>query len=48
VGRPPAPCSRPGFTEHSQVPKMFAAAGTRYPELLDLVVSDALTGQRRL
>jgi hypothetical protein len=28
--------------------EMFAAAGTRYPELLDLVVSDALTGQRRL
>jgi D-alanine-D-alanine ligase len=38
----------PGFTGHSQVPKMFAAAGLRYPELLDLLVSDALTGQRRL
>ena len=34
----------PGFTEHSQVPKMFAAAGLPYPKLLDLLVSDALTG----
>ncbi len=32
----------PGFTEHSQVPRMFAAAGLPYPELLDLLVSDAL------
>jgi D-alanine-D-alanine ligase len=32
----------PGFTEHSQVPKMFAAAGLPYPELLDLLVTDAL------
>jgi D-alanine-D-alanine ligase len=38
----------PGFTGHSQVPEMFAAAGMRYPELLDPLVSDALTGQRRL
>jgi D-alanine-D-alanine ligase len=38
----------PGFTGHSQVPKMFAAAGLGYPELLDLLVSDALTGERRL
>jgi D-alanine-D-alanine ligase len=36
----------PGFTEHSQVPKMFAAAGLPYPELLDLLVTDALTGQK--
>jgi D-alanine-D-alanine ligase len=34
----------PGFTEHSQVPKMFAAAGTSYADLLDLLVRDALTG----
>ncbi len=32
----------PGFTEHSQVPKMFAAAGMPYAKLLDLLVSDAL------
>jgi len=35
----------PGFTGHSQVPRMFAAAGLPYPELLDLLVSDALSGQ---
>jgi D-alanine-D-alanine ligase len=35
----------PGFTEHSQVPRMFAAAGLPYPELLDLLVSDALAQQ---
>src|SRR5262249_371912 len=34
-----------GFTEHSQLPRMFAAAGLPYPELLDLLVSDALSGQ---
>lgn len=34
----------PGFTEHSQVPRMFAAAGLPYPGLLDLLVTDALTG----
>lgn len=33
----------PGFTEQSQVPKMFAAAGTSYPDLLDLLVHDVLT-----
>lgn len=32
----------PGFTEQSQVPKMFAAAGTSYAELLALLVRDAL------
>ncbi len=32
----------PGFTEQSQVPKMFAAAGTTYADLLDLLVRDAL------
>jgi D-alanine-D-alanine ligase len=30
----------PGFTAESQVPKMFAAAGVAYPELLDLLVRD--------
>jgi D-alanine-D-alanine ligase len=37
----------PGFTAESQVPKMFAAAGLPYAELLDLLVSDALRGGRR-
>jgi D-alanine-D-alanine ligase len=32
----------PGFTEQSQVPKMFAAAGTPYAALLDLLLGDAL------
>lgn len=32
----------PGFTEQSQVPKMFAAAGLSYPDLLDLLVRDAM------
>jgi D-alanine-D-alanine ligase len=32
----------PGFTEHSQVPRMFAAAGLGYADLLDLLVRDAL------
>ena len=32
----------PGLTEQSQVPKMFAAAGTSYASLLDLLVRDAL------
>ncbi len=32
----------PGFTEQSQVPKMFAAAGTSYAALLDLLVRDVL------
>lgn len=32
----------PGFTEQSQVPRMFAAAGTSYAELLDLLVRDAM------
>mgnify|MGYP002380501137 CR=1 FL=1 len=32
----------PGFTRESQVPKMFAAAGTSYAELLDLLVHDVL------
>ncbi|CAB4732396.1 MAG: D-alanine--D-alanine ligase [Actinobacteria bacterium] len=34
----------PGFTQQSQVPKMFAAAGTSYADLLDLLVRDALAG----
>ncbi|MET8153294.1 ATP-grasp domain-containing protein, partial [Actinoplanes sp. NPDC005259] len=32
----------PGLTEHSQVPRMFAAAGMGYPDLLDRLISDAL------
>ncbi|WP_246081600.1 D-alanine--D-alanine ligase family protein [Nocardioides litoris] len=35
----------PGFTGQSQVPRMFAAAGLAYPDLLDLLVRDALTGR---
>ncbi|MEV0053599.1 D-alanine--D-alanine ligase [Saccharopolyspora shandongensis] len=34
--------TRPGFTEQSQAPKMFAAAGMSYPELVDLLVRDAV------
>lgn len=33
----------PGLTEHSQAPRMFAAAGISYSELLDRMVADALT-----
>ena len=32
----------PGFTAESQVPRMFSAAGLAYPDLLDLLVGDAL------
>ncbi len=32
----------PGFTEQSQVPRMFAAAGLSYAALLDLLVQDAM------
>lgn len=32
----------PGFTDQSQVPRMFAAAGLPYAELLDALVNDAL------
>lgn len=32
----------PGFTSQSQVPRMFAAAGVPYPELLDILIQDAL------
>ena len=31
----------PGMTEHSQVPRMFAAAGMAYAELLDELVRGA-------
>jgi D-alanine-D-alanine ligase len=34
----------PGFTEQSQVPRMFAAAGTSYGDLLDLMVRDVIDG----
>ncbi len=32
----------PGFTEHSQVPRMFAADGLGYADLLEVLVVDAL------
>jgi D-alanine-D-alanine ligase len=32
----------PGFTEHSQVPRMFAAAGLSYADLVDRLVRDVL------
>jgi D-alanine-D-alanine ligase len=32
----------PGLTGHSQVPRMFAAAGMPYPDLLDRLIRDAL------
>jgi D-alanine-D-alanine ligase len=32
----------PGFTSHSQVPRMFQAAGVSYPELLDALIETAL------
>jgi D-alanine-D-alanine ligase len=35
----------PGFTEHSQVPRMFAAGGTSYPELLDIMVREGVAGR---
>jgi D-alanine-D-alanine ligase len=34
----------PGFTGRSQVPRMFVAAGISYPELLDILLQDALAG----
>jgi D-alanine-D-alanine ligase len=34
----------PGFTGRSQVPQMFVAAGIPYPELLDILIHDALAG----
>ncbi|RNL81440.1 D-alanine--D-alanine ligase family protein [Nocardioides marmorisolisilvae] len=38
----------PGFTAASQVPKMFAAAGISYTDLLDLLVTDALAASGRV
>jgi D-alanine-D-alanine ligase len=35
----------PGFTGQSQVPRMFAAAGVPYPELLDTLIHDALAAR---
>ena len=32
----------PGMTQHSQAPRMFAAAGMPYPVLLDLMVREAM------
>ncbi len=36
----------PGFTAESQVPRMFAAAGLAYPDLLDLLIGDVLDARR--
>lgn len=36
----------PGFTAESQAPRMFAAAGLAYPDLLDLLIGDALDARR--
>ncbi|WP_148614050.1 D-alanine--D-alanine ligase family protein [Nocardioides rubriscoriae] len=36
----------PGFTEQSQVPRMFAAAGLAYADLLDVLVRDAVATAR--
>lgn len=36
----------PGFTARSQVPRMFAAAGVAYPELLDALIATALASGR--
>jgi D-alanine-D-alanine ligase len=33
----------PGFTARSQVPRMFAATGIDYAELLDMLIADALS-----
>lgn len=35
----------PGFTEQSQVPRMYAATGTSYPALVDALVSVAVDGR---
>ena len=37
----------PGFTAMSQYPRMWQAAGTAYPELLDVLIETALAGARR-
>ncbi|MEV4703745.1 D-alanine--D-alanine ligase family protein [Actinoplanes sp. NPDC049316] len=37
----------PGLTAMSQFPRMWKAAGTPYPELLDLLIETALAGARR-
>jgi D-alanine-D-alanine ligase len=37
----------PGLTAHSQVPRMFAAAGLSYRELLDLLIRDVRRDVRR-
>jgi D-alanine-D-alanine ligase len=38
----------PGLTARSQVPRMFDAGGIRYPELLDLLITDALASRPRI
>jgi len=36
----------PGFTAHSQFPKMMKAAGIEYPELVDILLELGLQGER--
>jgi D-alanine-D-alanine ligase len=36
----------PGFTSHSQVPRMFAADGLEYPALLDILIDTAMARSR--
>ena len=35
----------PGFTQHSMFPRMWAASGVRYPELIDRLISLARSGR---
>ena len=37
----------PGMTEHSQLPKMFAASGLTYPQLLDVLIATAIARRAR-
>jgi D-alanine--D-alanine ligase len=37
----------PGFTAVSQYPRIWAAAGIEYPDLLDVLIETALAGKRR-
>ena len=38
----------PGFTQHSMFPRMWAASGVSYPELVDRLVRSALDGGSRI
>jgi D-alanine-D-alanine ligase len=37
----------PGFTAHSQFPRMWATSGLRYDDLVETLVGTALTPSRR-